>query len=56
MPQEPMPNNTSSAVSANAVESPDGAAVSAGPELITDWQEETHRRSEGVLARQSWGR
>jgi hypothetical protein len=49
MPEQPMPNNTSSTASANAVESPDGAAASAGPErrvseqLITDWQEETHR-------------
>jgi hypothetical protein len=49
MPEQLMPNNTSSAGTANAVESPDGAAVSAGRErrvseqLITDWQEETRR-------------
>lgn len=44
-----MPNDTSSAASADAVESPDGAAVSAGQErrvpeqLISDWKEETRR-------------
>ena len=43
-----MPNDTSSAATADAVE-PDGAAVSAGPErrvteqLISDWQDETRR-------------
>ena len=44
-----MPNDTSSATTAVAVESPDGAAVSVGRErrvteqLISDWQEETRR-------------
>ena len=44
-----MPNDTSSATTAVAVESPDGAAVSVGRErrvteqLINDWQEETRR-------------
>ena len=44
-----MPNDTSSAATAVAVESPDGAAVSVGRErrvteqLISDWQEETRR-------------
>ena len=44
-----MPNDTSSATTAVAVESPDGAAMSAGRErrvteqLISDWQEETRR-------------
>ena len=44
-----MPNDTSSAATAVAVESPDGAAMSAGRErrvteqLINDWQEETRR-------------
>src|SRR5215472_1187449 len=44
-----MPNDTSSAPTADAVEPPDGAAVSAGHErrvseqLIGDWKEETRR-------------
>ena len=44
-----MPNDTSSATTAVAVESPDGAAASVGRErrvteqLISDWQEETRR-------------
>jgi len=44
-----MPNDTSSATTAVAVESPDGATVSVGRErrvteqLISDWQEETRR-------------
>ena len=44
-----MPNDGSSAATADSVESPDGAGVSAGrkrgvtEQLISDWQEETRR-------------
>jgi hypothetical protein len=44
-----MPNEGSSAATADSVESPDGAGVSAGrkrgvtEQLISDWQEETRR-------------
>lgn len=55
VPEQSMPNDTSSAAPTDAAETPDGVAVSAGQErrvsehLVSDWKEET-RRLEHALA------